>query len=86
MSIPSRAELVFHCRRGMLELDLILTRFVNTGLNALTDRERAVFAALLEYSDPELYAYLMNQAHCPDVEIARLVDFIRNQNHLENLS
>ena len=45
----------WHCRRGLLELDIILERFVDEQLVALDADEREGFKALLELSDNDLW-------------------------------
>ena len=73
----SDAQLIWSCRRGMLELDIILSRFVANGLSTLTVAEREVFARLLTKPDPDLYSWLMGQASSDEAEIAQLVSTIR---------
>ena len=60
-----RRRLLWRCRRGMKELDVLL----RAGWSASLMRPRrraacAVFARLLELPDPELAAYLLGQASC----------------------
>jgi antitoxin CptB len=45
----------WHCRRGMLELDLVLARFLERDLATLTPGQYAAFKSLLEYSDNDLW-------------------------------
>jgi antitoxin CptB len=45
----------WHCRRGLLELDIILGRFVDQELDALSPPDREAFKALLELSDNDLW-------------------------------
>lgn len=78
MSDPnSLARLHWRCRRGMLELDLMLSNFLQHGYNALDHRGRAAFATLLEYPDAVLLELLMDRATSTDPEISRVVDSIR---------
>ncbi len=79
---PTDAQLIWSCRRGMLELDLILSRFLTQGLSRLTPPERLVFARLLTYPDPDLYSWLMGQVACDNPEIAHLVSCIRSSTHI----
>ena len=51
----SRDRIFWHCRRGLLELDLLLQRFVARHLDALDDGQTAVFVELLEYDDNDLF-------------------------------
>jgi antitoxin CptB len=79
---PSDAKLIWKCRRGMLELDLILSSFIKNGLVHLTDPERVVFERLLEEPDPDLYAYFMGQDSPHDPELATLVTHLRTQHFI----
>jgi antitoxin CptB len=45
----------WHCRRGMLELDLVLSRFLDRHFAGLTAGQQAAFKRLLEYPDNELW-------------------------------
>lgn len=54
-----KARIVWCCRRGMLELDLILTRFLETYWDRLSPEEKVVFERLLHTPDPDLYAWFM---------------------------
>jgi len=52
------AALRWSCRRGMLELDLILRQFLETEYRHLTPPEQGLFKALLTRVDTELFAWL----------------------------
>lgn len=51
----SLGRLRWHCRRGMLELDLVLARFLEENYARLTARQRKEFEQLLELPDQELW-------------------------------
>src|SRR5689334_24913526 len=70
----------WHCRRGLLELDLVLNAFVQRYLADLQSQELDVLLALLERPDPELLDFLMG--HCePDTAAERdLVSLMRSVN------
>lgn len=69
------------CRRGMLELDLILLPFFDKHYGQLSIPDQQIFAALLECPDPELYDYLITGLPCSDSELQSLCLKIR---HLHN--
>lgn len=77
MSEDKRARLRWHCRRGMLELDVILQRFADQDLDRLDAAALAVFERLLEQSDPDLMNWLLKGEPVPDPELAGLVERIR---------
>lgn len=68
-----KARLSWHCRRGMLELDLILQHFLNTQVDSFTDSEVEMFDLLLSYTDPELLSWFMGQADPDDLALMPLV-------------
>jgi antitoxin CptB len=47
-------RLSWRCRRGLLELDIVLRRFHESYLSSLNAEELAVFDSLLDYPDNEL--------------------------------
>jgi antitoxin CptB len=75
---PAAAEiewrrLMWRCRRGMKELDVLLARFVRTAGLSSSAAQRRVFAALLELPDPTLAAYLLGHERPRNPALARLV-------------
>ena len=72
-----KARLSWHCRRGMLELDLILQDFLQKKLDQLTIEELELFDSLLSCTDPELFAWLMGHEEPQDTELQSIVRLIR---------
>jgi antitoxin CptB len=56
-----RARLRWRSRRGLLENDLILTRFLDVHETTLTDAEVDAFSRLMELSDNDLMHLLLGQ-------------------------
>jgi antitoxin CptB len=71
-------RLKWACRRGMLELDVLLGNFLETGYLQLSDEDKQLFINLLECADPELFSWLMGKAEAPDAGLARITEIIRN--------
>ena len=69
------SRLRWQCRRGMRELDLLLSRYLEQRYPEAPDTEKAVFRQFLELSDPELAGYLL-QSQEPPAEIAVVVRYI----------
>ncbi len=55
------ARLKWQCRRGMLELDLLLEQYLNTRYDLASDSEKAAFLELLTLEDDELLAVLLRK-------------------------
>lgn len=77
MNDTERARLRWRCRRGLLELDLLLQRFVEHAYSALNDDDRRTFDRLLTLADADLLALLQGEGTTADPELTRLVDAIR---------
>jgi len=71
------SRLKWGCRRGMLELDLMLAGFLDRHFNELTQEEINIFNDLLLYPDQTLYEYLMGRMIPTDGALAHVVDRIR---------
>ena len=63
-----RARLRWRARRGLLENDLIVTRFLDQHEAALTDDDVDAFSRLMELDDNELMSLLLARKE-PDAEL-----------------
>ena len=77
ISSTQKAKLTWHCRRGMLELDLILQKFLAERLDDMSAGQLSAFENLLNEADPDLYSWLMGYATPTDKELAEIVTTIR---------
>ncbi len=72
------SRLLWRCRRGMLELDLLLQGFVEQGYDGLTVMQQRHFAQMLEMPDQQLLDYLMERLSPREPEVAELIVLIRH--------
>ncbi len=63
----------WQCRRGMLELDLLLNNFVDKQVATLTQQEKDSFELLLSYPDQTLLDLLLGNSVSSDPSISALV-------------
>ncbi len=73
----SESRLRWNCRRGMRELDQLLTWFLDFRYAGSSDVEKAAFSTLLEQQDPDLWNWFSGRAQPDDVAWKRIVDEIR---------
>jgi antitoxin CptB len=71
-------RLLWRCRRGMKELDVLLERAVPRLLADASPAERERIAQLLALADPLLAGYLLGDATPPDPHLAQLVGRIHS--------
>ncbi len=72
MTTEIPAKLKIRCRRGMLELDIILERYLQNRYEDASNEERAQFVELLDMQDPQLYDLLTGAVTPPD-NLANLI-------------
>lgn len=74
-----RARLRWACRRGMLELDVLLLPFVDEAFDDLNEEDQETFERLLTSDDPDLFAWFMGHQKCEDEALAAMVATIVNR-------
>ena len=77
INIEDTKHIKLALRRGMLELDILLSGFFESGYQKLSDTEKTTFIKLLETPDPDLFAWLMGQVNPDDQALSALVEKIR---------
>jgi antitoxin CptB len=70
-------RLLWRCRRGMKELDVLLERFAREALPGAAAAERAAFERLLGLPDPLLAGYLLGEDRPGEPELTQLTKRIR---------
>lgn len=73
-----KARMLWRCRRGMLELDLLLQPFVDQHFDALSKEEQAQFLVLLDMQDQPLLECLMLQEAPEDPSLSSMIEKIRD--------
>lgn len=68
-------KLRWRCRRGMKELDVLLTRYVENRFCGASNSERDAFKELLAIEDAVLYAYCLG-SEAPPERFAELIERI----------
>ncbi len=71
------ARLRWQCRRGMLELDLLLETFVAYRYAELDARLQAAFRQVLAYPDQLLFDYFFGARLPMDKDVADVIEKIR---------
>ena len=78
MTTAEMNRLRWGCRRGLLENDLVLERFLKEH-GALLEGERLrAFQALLDYGDDELWGLVSGRRECRDPALGEMVRLLRS--------
>lgn len=73
----NRSQLVWRCRRGVRELDVLLTRFLETEHAHLNDQEHFAFERLLEVQDPIIMDWLFGKSTPEDAGVLNIINKLK---------
>lgn len=72
-------QLKWQCRRGMLELDVILIPFLAEHFEGLNEALQSAFVELLKEADPDLYTWIMGYGQCENKDLLDIIHLIREK-------
>jgi len=78
MTTTEMNRLRWSCRRGLLENELVLERFLHAHAALLEGERLAAFKMLLEYGDDELWGLVSGRCECGDPALGEVVQLLRN--------
>lgn len=73
-------RIIWHSRRGMLELDLVLEPFVKSAYPSLPPGQQALYRQLLDCQDQDLFNWFLKKEPVPDQGLAEMVTLILDFN------
>ena len=71
------SRLRWACRRGMKELDVAMTAYLEKFYQKADADEQAAFLRLIDTQDPELMNMVMGKIDAPDEQMDRVIRTIR---------
>jgi antitoxin CptB len=77
MDATELSRMRWRCRRGMLENDLILTRFLDARGGTISAADVAALDRLLDLADGDLWDLIAGRAEPDDVELLSMVAALR---------
>jgi antitoxin CptB len=78
LDAETQRRLRWRCRRGLLEVDLLLQRFAASALHTLSVEEGRGLEALIEHPDAVILEWLLGREPAPSPELAHVVGRIRD--------
>lgn len=73
-----KSRLRWLCRRGMKELDLVMTRYLDSHYAEADEADKKGFIALLEMPDPDLYSLLLGRQTSSSQNVEKVARSIRD--------
>jgi len=78
-TMPEKVDsaLRWRCRRGMLELDILLNDFLDKSYEKITTQQKITLDQMLDYPDQLLFDLFLGHMQSSDNSVSELVQTIR---------
>ncbi len=73
-----KGYLQWRCRRGTKELDVMLTNFLESKYESLSDKQIIDFNSLLDAQDTHLWYWLIGKEHPKDQSLVDILEVIHS--------
>ena len=70
-------EILWKCRRGTKELDILMSDFYKSTYNSLSNPQKKAFITLLSLEDPIINDLILNKIYIKDIAVNEIADMIR---------
>ena len=77
-----KSRLLWRCRRGIKEMDIIFQDFVNHSYDQLTDDKKNSFSRLLDEQDLDILNWIMGKDKPYDNELVNIINIIRESRNI----
>ena len=77
-----KSRLLWRCRRGIKEMDIIFQDFVNHSYDQLTDDKKNSFSRLLDEQDLDILNWIMGKDKPNDNELFNIINIIRESRNI----
>jgi len=78
----NRRQLEWRCRRGVRELDVLFTRFLDEEYDRLDTELQLAFQSLLSVQDPQIMDWLFDKTEPSDQKVQQLINRLQLQSGL----
>lgn len=77
LTVNTASRIRWDCRRGMLELDIVLARFLEQDFARLSTPEVETFRELLAHPDTELWGLIQSKTTSGDASLQKILRLLR---------
>jgi len=81
--MSDRSKLVWRCRRGIREMDIVLQAFLNESYDLLSDADKNTFTQLLDEADLDILNWIMGKDTPENDELKRIITLIRQSRNIK---
>ncbi len=76
--MTDRNRIRWLCRRGMKELDLVITRFFENDYDSLTEQDQMAFHEFLNLEDPVIYSWILGRSRPENENYDSIIKKLQN--------
>ncbi|HIF51812.1 MAG TPA: succinate dehydrogenase assembly factor 2 family protein [Thiotrichaceae bacterium] len=81
--MSERSKLLWHCRRGIREMDILFREFIDGHYDQLNDHEKQGLSKLLDEADLDILDWIMGKSKPEDDTLMHIVTLIRNSRNIK---
>jgi len=77
-----RSRLLWRCRRGIREMDIVLQTFLDESFESLSDTDKSAFEKLLDEADLDILNWIMGKDEPECDGIKKIITLIRQSRQI----
>ena len=81
--MSERSRLLWHCRRGIREMDILFREFIEQHYDELSDDDKQSFSKLLDEADLDILNWIMGKDTPNTDELKNIIAIIRKSRQLD---
>jgi len=81
--MSERSKLLWHCRRGIREMDILFREFIEQHYDDLSDDDKHSFSKLLDEADLDILNWIMEKDTPDTDELKNIISIIRKSRQLD---
>ena len=75
-------RLLWRCRRGIKEMDIILQEFINLSYDQLNDEDKNAFSKLLDEQDLDILNWIIGKDKPANDRLANIINIIKTSRNI----
>jgi antitoxin CptB len=80
--VNEKSKLLWHCRRGIREMDILFREFIEQHYDDLSDDDKQSFSKLLDEADLDILNWIMGKDTPDTDELKNIISIIRQSRQL----
>ena len=81
--MSEKSKLLWHCRRGIREMDILFREFIEQHYDDLSDDDKQSFSTLLDEADLDILNWIMGKDKPDTDELKNIIAIIRKSRQLD---